>query len=99
MVFLVAVGCLQLLLYEARSMLVPTELDHMIEDISQLVSLVRFVAHAEFFQQGTANDLPLIWLPWWHSEVSGVTRLEARTVCNSVGSGQRMHPRVRRWYR
>jgi hypothetical protein len=64
LLLLVAVGGFELLLNKSRSMLITTELDNVIVDIFQLISLVRFRVGAELFEQHTANTDANILILW-----------------------------------
>lgn len=98
LILFITISSFQLLLNEAGSVLVSTELYNMIVDISELISFVILVVHAEFFQQGTFDNLWVLrlsalksWRRWetWRAE-------EARY---SVWIGQRVHahsPRISR---
>lgn len=58
LLLLIAISGLQLLLDESRAMLIPAELDGVVVDVSELVSLVRLVAvYAELIEQSATHAL------------------------------------------
>jgi hypothetical protein len=77
LLLLIAISGLQLLLDESRAVLVPAELDGVVIDVSELVSLVRLVAvYAELIEQSAAHALAGILIsrrPDWSHGVEGVS--------------------------